>query len=250
MAVDGFPPEVVEELKHYVYRLIDPRNGETFYVGKGQGNRVFAHANAALADSGESGADPKLERIHEIQGLGMRVQHVIHRHGMTQAAANDVEAALIDAYPGLVNRVAGTGSKDRGTRHVDEIVLEHSAVEFVVGEPLILISVRQLWRERGVYGAVRGLRKMNKQRAERYNLVLAHVRGAYRPTKWMRVDQVDRRLVFPLENWESPSSEELSKHIGFDGDEAEAAAQHRYVGKRVPAKYRKPGVQTPFQYLS
>ncbi len=38
-----FPIEVIAELKHYVYRLIDPRNGETFYVGKGQGNRVFQH---------------------------------------------------------------------------------------------------------------------------------------------------------------------------------------------------------------
>ena len=40
---DSFPPEVSAELKTYVYRLIDPRNGETFYVGKGRGNRVFAH---------------------------------------------------------------------------------------------------------------------------------------------------------------------------------------------------------------
>ena len=36
-----FPPDVVPKLKTYVYRLIDPRNGETFYVGKGQGNRVL-----------------------------------------------------------------------------------------------------------------------------------------------------------------------------------------------------------------
>jgi len=27
----GFPNEVITELKFYVYRLIDPRNGETFY---------------------------------------------------------------------------------------------------------------------------------------------------------------------------------------------------------------------------
>ena len=41
--IDSFPPEVARRLKTYVYRLIDPRNGETFYVGKGQGNRVFNH---------------------------------------------------------------------------------------------------------------------------------------------------------------------------------------------------------------
>ena len=35
---DTFTPEVQERLGYYVYRLIDPRNGETFYVGKGKGN--------------------------------------------------------------------------------------------------------------------------------------------------------------------------------------------------------------------
>ena len=38
---DSFPAGVAEQLKWYVYRLIDPRNGETFYVGKGQKNRVL-----------------------------------------------------------------------------------------------------------------------------------------------------------------------------------------------------------------
>jgi hypothetical protein len=45
---DTFPPEVVAKLKTYVYRLIDPRNGETFYVGKGQGDRVFSHVRGEI----------------------------------------------------------------------------------------------------------------------------------------------------------------------------------------------------------
>ena len=36
-----FTAEVTEQLKYYVYRLIDPRNGQTFYVGKGKGNRLY-----------------------------------------------------------------------------------------------------------------------------------------------------------------------------------------------------------------
>ena len=39
--INEFPSEVIKELGYYVYRLIDPRNGETFYVGKGKGNRIF-----------------------------------------------------------------------------------------------------------------------------------------------------------------------------------------------------------------
>ena len=30
-----FSDEVSKKLGYYVYRLIDPRNGDTFYVGKG-----------------------------------------------------------------------------------------------------------------------------------------------------------------------------------------------------------------------
>ena len=35
-----FSPKEQESLGRYNYRLIDPRNGETFYVGQGKGNRV------------------------------------------------------------------------------------------------------------------------------------------------------------------------------------------------------------------
>ncbi len=53
MDINEFPPGVIEHLGWYVYRLIDPRDGSTFYVGKGKGNRVFAHMR------GEVDPDPK-----------------------------------------------------------------------------------------------------------------------------------------------------------------------------------------------
>ena len=244
MGIDSFPQEVVEALGNYVYRLIDPRNGETFYVGKGQGQRVFDHVSGDIDDTDRNAVDPKLKRIREIRALGMEVQHVIHRHGMSETVAREVEAALIDAYPGLVNRVAGAGSRDRGTRHVDEIVLEYNAEEFVVDEPLILISIGQLWRDRGVYEAVRGLWKLKMARAKNYKLVLAHVRGvvrgAYRPQRWM-YGTVEN---FPLEDGPLP------ERIGFDGVEAEPEVWNRYVGKRVPMNYRKRGAQAPCKYLN
>ena len=142
MTRDHFPYGVAEQLKWYVYRLIDPRNGETFYVGKGQSNRVFDHAKGLPPDEADEMLDPKLHRIKEIQAAGLEVGHVIHRHGLsTSHLAHEVEAALIDAYPGLTNKVRGRGSRDYGSRHVEEIIDEYAGEEFEVKEPLMLISV-------------------------------------------------------------------------------------------------------------
>src|SRR4029077_632838 len=108
-AVKQFSDKVSEELKCYVYRLIDPRNGTTFYVGRGRGNRVFAHVATSLdpSDSNED-TDLKLGTIRAIRNAGFEVQHVIHRHGMDEKTAAEVEAALIDAYPGLTNLAKGS----------------------------------------------------------------------------------------------------------------------------------------------
>src|ERR1700749_3294189 len=100
--VSSFPSEVAQKLKTYVYRLIDPRNGETFYIGKGHGDCVFAHVRGELPPDSD-GLDAKLKRIWAIHAAGFKVAHVIHRHGMDDKTAIEVEAALIDAYPGLTN---------------------------------------------------------------------------------------------------------------------------------------------------
>src|SRR5205807_436792 len=105
--MESFPPEVTAKLKTYVYRLIDPRNGETFYIGKGQGNRVFAHIREQVE---EDDPNNKLRRIRDIHLAGFEVQHVIHRHGLDERTAFEVEAALMDAYPGLTNMASGLGN--------------------------------------------------------------------------------------------------------------------------------------------
>jgi len=116
-----FPTDVAEKLGYYVYRLIDSRNGETFYVGKGQGDRVFQHANGALKlASDEDALDTKMQRIREIRCAGLEVGHVIHRHGIKdEETAFQIEAAVIDAYPGLTNKAGGRNS-DFGVAHIEQ----------------------------------------------------------------------------------------------------------------------------------
>ena len=190
MSRDSFPAGVAEQLKWYVYRLIDPRNGETFYVGKGKDNRIFHHAggesagtiNQAQAPRGEEEmedeVDLKLQRIREIRAVGLEVGHVVHRHGIAnESVAYQIEAALIDAYPGLTNQAGGYGSGDFGSRHVEEIIQQYAAEPFEVKHSLILIYIGATYPNRrdGTYDAVRCAWKVNPNRVDRYELVDQHL---------------------------------------------------------------------------
>lgn len=139
----GFSEAVAQKLGHYVYRLIDPRNGTTFYVGRGQGNRVFSHAaGQQRANDVEDDEALKLKTIRAIRNGGFLVQHVIHRHGLTEETAKEVEASLIDAYPGLANIQVGYES-ERGVMHAAEIVRLYEAPEADFQHKLILINVNR-----------------------------------------------------------------------------------------------------------
>ena len=252
MLGDVFSNAAVDALQNYVYRLIDPRNGDTFYVGRGRGQRVFHHVQGAIsalsaddlvnAVDGDD-ADPKVSRINQIRVQGLEVQHVIHRYGMDLNTAKEVEAALIDAYPGLTNRMGGAGSNARGVRHVREIIREYDAEEFELDQSLIMISVGKSYEERGIYEAVRGVWDMRMERAKDYCLVLARVGGfvvgAYSVTGWLRWGPG----LFPFDP-DGPKT-----RIGFEGVPAAQDVWDRYVGKRVPAGLLSRGAQRAFRYL-
>jgi hypothetical protein len=247
MQRDKFPPGVANRLKWYVYRLIDPRNGETFYIGKGKNDRIFQHAKGALSSTAkEDSADLKLSRIKAINAAGLDVGQVIHRHNIeNEKVAFQIEAALIDAYPGLTNHVGGHGSYDYGCRHVEEIVRDYVVEPFVAKEPLILICIARTYGEEGksIYDAVRGTWRVNKNNAEKFKLVLAHrngiVVGVFRPKKWLKSTKEN----FP---W---LSEDIPGRFGFIGDEAEPAVKNLYFKKRVPDELRKKGAANPIRLI-
>lgn len=140
MDINEFPPGVIEHLGWYVYRLIDPRDGSTFYVGKGKGNRVFAHmrGEVAAADDDELLSN-KLKQLREIRLAGLEVIHVIHRHGIAdEKTAYEVEAALIDAYPGLTNIMNGAGSNEYGAAHIKEWIGPYISRHFLSLNPLLV----------------------------------------------------------------------------------------------------------------
>ena len=77
--INEFPKSVIEKLGYYVYLLIDPTNNKVFYIGKGTGNRIFAHINSSISSPLES---DKLDKIRSIQSKGLQVKHTIIRHGL------------------------------------------------------------------------------------------------------------------------------------------------------------------------
>lgn len=237
----AFPQEVVRELGTYVYRLIDPRNGETFYVGKGKGDRVFAHAEAETAKLDGDDVDNKLTRIRQIRLAGFEVAHVIHRHGMDNQTAIEVEAALIDAYPGLTNIAAGAGSNDRGPMHAREIVSRYAAEPAVFKHQAILITINRTAADASLYEATHYAWKISRSKARQAELVLPVVRGlivgAFVPEHW---------LPATAENF--PGREPSLGRFGFVGVEADHSVQQQYVGKRVPDTYRKRGAANPVRY--
>ncbi len=241
MSRDEFPPGVAGQLKTSVYRLIDPRNGETFYVAKGRGNRIFQHAKGDFSSTkDEDATDLKRQRINEIKAAGLEVGHLVHRHGIdNEEVAYEIEAALIDAYPGLTNQAAGRGSGDYGCRHVEEIVRDYAAEPFDVGEPLILICINRAFDEgRDIYDATRWAWKIDAERAGQRRLVLAHNRGlvvgAFRAAKW---------LPCTIENF--PGWIPVPGRYGFIGERAEDEVWNKYVRKRVPQELRG---QNPIRY--
>jgi hypothetical protein len=237
---DAFPEEVVSQLGAYVYRLIDPRNGETFYVGKGRGNRVFSHIRAEQGLEGDE-FDNKLKRIRDIRLAGLEVAHVIHRHGMDDDTASEVEAALIDAYPGLTNIAGGEGSDDYGPMHAREIIQRYSFEPAVFHHKAILITVNRTASETSLYEATRYAWKISRKRAEQAEVVLPVVRGVI-----VGAFVADRWLEATPANF--PGREAVPGRLGFVGHEAPGEWKALYIRKRVPEQYRKLGAANPIKY--
>ena len=162
-----FSKECISKLGYYVYRLVDPRNGQTFYVGKGYGNRVYDHVSSANKSAKEFyetfGTDKenkllrstdkdaeyyaKLSRIRDIQSDGLEVIHIIQRYGMNEKTAFEVEAALIDLYglDMLTNEINGHHG-ERGMFYTEKLkqILETKEYEDIDKyKPYMIIKVTQ-----------------------------------------------------------------------------------------------------------
>lgn len=245
--MEFFSPEVCAELKYYVYRLIDPRNGHTFYVGKGKNNRVFAHAECALKDYSDVDYNPELDddenlkykTIREIKNSGLEVIYIIQKYGLEERDAFVIESALIDAYSierKLTNKIKGFNSSE--PTNVITLQRELCAKEYVdspSNPKYMIIKIKSYWLEqcKDRYECTRSAWKLKPEIAQKYPYVLSVTSGivqeVYKVTEWHYCDDKSGRAE-------------------FTGRVAEPEVQKIFKGKKIPAKYRKKGQASPFLY--
>src|SRR6266487_1527325 len=191
--MNEFPRSVIEKLGYYVYLLIDPTTDKVFYVGKGTGNRIFAHINSAIASPLES---DKLDRIRSIQSTGLQIKYSIIRHGLSEHEAFEVEAALIDFIDirELTNIVDGHNSDSRGLMNITDIIAKYLAPEIEIVEPVVLITVNRLYRRNmsadEIYEITRGNWVVGERRSKaKYAFCVYNgtVRQVYEIQRWFPI---------------------------------------------------------------
>lgn len=192
----SFKQSVTEALKCYVYALIDPRDNRIFYIGKGTGNRVYQHAQAAITEDSQS---VKLSTIREIQNLGLTVRHYIIRHNLTEHEAYLVESTIIDllTYPAfnkeniLTNIVSGHHQWDEGIKTDEEINILYDCpkIEPIPGDKLLLVSLNKSYNQSkasGVYRLANDYESARKywaispDKADKIDYILGIYRGVVR----------------------------------------------------------------------
>lgn len=221
---EKFTQSEIEALKHYVYCLVDPRDKRIFYIGKGQGDRVFYHAKDALSSNEES---LKLDKIRDIKNAGHDVEYYIIRHGLN--SSNDaflIESTLIDllSYPSfnkdliLTNIVAGHHQWDEGIKTIDEIAQIYQCEKFVPNSNHFILMVNLnrsyiqknangVYLRKNIYEATRKYWHLNKNKADKIDYLLGVYKGVVRvvikpTTKWKLVKFDDEGNKFSMSRYE------------------------------------------------
>lgn len=243
--MERFPQESFDTLGYYVYRLIDPRDNKTFYVGKGQKNRVFAHIREELKftknvddENSEDEISAKIQTIREIHNAGLEVKHVIHRYGMSDTEALEVEAALIDVYRelgDLTNMQSGYNA-DRGMIDTDILIKDLSVREY--DEPddinyLIIKTTNQAIKHKGnLYEASRKAWRLNLDKAKEIKYALASIDGIVKE-------------VYEIDDWYHSAEQD---RVEFRGHVAPDPVRSLFIDKKLPSIYRRKGLAYPVLY--
>lgn len=239
-----FSPEIVDEIKSYVYIYSDPDTQKPFYIGKGQGNRCFQH----FEDQSES---DKVQKLNELKKNNKKPLIELLRYGLTDNEASLLEAALIDfAGPDcLANKVRGLHSRSLGRVFVEDIILKYSAENAVIQEKALLITINKLYHSRmsdeELYEATRGIWKVSERRNKAqlaFAVFQGIIREVYEISRWhpsgtLPYKYRDASSFAGLRRWE------------FEGEKVPEDIRNKYLKKSV-RNYMPKGNQNPIKYIN
>ena len=241
--ITKFPPSILAELKHYVYIYSHPITGEVFYVGKGKGNRVFAH----LKDESESDKTKFIKRLKE-EKLEPKIEILIH--GLeTEETALRVEAAMIDLLgrDNLTNIQKGYKSRTYGRLNIRQIISMYQREPIEVNDKAIGIRINSLYYptipRHELYDVTRSQWRISLKRAEQVDFAFAVYQGiiyeVYRVSSWH-----DAGSTF-----NSRIDDKIEGRYEFIGDIAPEDIRSKYLYKSI-AHYFKRGNANPIYYFN
>jgi len=247
-----FDEKTIEKLNYYVYGLINPLDGQLFYVGKGTGNRVFMHLKDAIK---EDSSNLKLDLIRSILFKGHQIKHLILRHGLSEKEAFEVESTLIDFGDyfkyNFSNIVAGNNSHKRGIMTSDEIIRKYNSKPLKeLLHPVIIININKKYNrginQEEIYKATKEAWVINENKTNVVKYALAEFEGiiieVYKIKDWYRVkpkDFNDRNNDLIITN--------SKVRWGFEGIVAEENVRAVYINKSI-AHVKKQGAANPIRY--
>lgn len=243
----SFSQKTIEELGYYVYVYSDPDTKKPFYVGKGKGNRAFAH----LSDDSES---KKVEYIQNLLKAGKEPIIEILVHGVDEETALKVEAAAIDliGIDNLTNRQRGHHSSVYGKIEASLLESRYNSEELTVedfNDNVMLIKINKLYRNDmnayELYEATRAYWRVSLEQAKKVKYALAVYYGmvleVYEITEWLPA--FSTMMYQKVDN-----PEELKNRYEFIGRLAPENVRKKYKDKSVSNIYSK-GEQYPIRYI-